>query len=417
MLYQRWRQIVHDQKSELALYDFSTERAWTFAELDHAAEEGLSVEPVRFPKGHSVEFLLEMQRAWRDGAKVCPLEPGQSAPAFASFPDGCSHFKLTSASTGAPRIVAFTEAQLAADAGHIVSTMGLRRDSPNLGMISLAHSYGFSNLILPLLLHGIPLVLAPAPLPVLVRRATDRFAPLTIPAVPALWRTWHDAGVLAAPVRLAISAGAPLPLALEEEVFAATGLKIHNFYGATECGGIAFDRSDKPRQDATCAGEPLEGVNLAVSEDGCLQIRSRAVGETYWPEPDDGLRDGCFQTSDVAELRERRVYLRGRLGDQINVSGRKLSPETVESALAEHPAVKQCLVFGVPEGGDLRGETIVACVEAAPGIASEQLRQFLMERLPSWQVPKQWWLVPSLSVNVRGKLSRAEWKRRFLERC
>jgi long-chain acyl-CoA synthetase len=41
--------------------------------------------------------------------------------------------------------------------------MGLRPDWPNLGVISLAYSYGFSNLVLPLLLHGIPLFLAPSP--------------------------------------------------------------------------------------------------------------------------------------------------------------------------------------------------------------------------------------------------------------
>ena len=52
--------------------------------------------------------------------------------------------------------------------------MGLRADWPNLGVISLAHSYGFSNLILPLLLHGIPLILAPAPLPEIIRRAAER---------------------------------------------------------------------------------------------------------------------------------------------------------------------------------------------------------------------------------------------------
>ena len=57
-----------------------------------------------------------------------------------------------------------------ADAENIVATMGLRPDWPNLGVISLAHSYGFSNLVLPLLLHGIPLILAPVPLPARLMR-------------------------------------------------------------------------------------------------------------------------------------------------------------------------------------------------------------------------------------------------------
>ena len=55
-----------------------------------------------------------------------------------------------------------------------MATMGLRPDWPNLGVISLAYSYGFSNLVLPLLLHGVPLFLAPSPLPVALRCAQQR---------------------------------------------------------------------------------------------------------------------------------------------------------------------------------------------------------------------------------------------------
>src|SRR5204863_4900590 len=112
--------------------------------------------------------------------------------------------------TGVPRLVAFTAPQLMADAGNIVQTMGLRPDWPNLGVISLAHSYGFSNLVLPLLLHGIPLLLLDSPLPEAVRRSAELHPAITLAAVPALWRAWHEASAIPANVRLAISAGAPL---------------------------------------------------------------------------------------------------------------------------------------------------------------------------------------------------------------
>jgi acyl-coenzyme A synthetase/AMP-(fatty) acid ligase len=129
---------------------------------------------------------------------------------------------------------------LVADVENIVTTMGLRPDWPNVGVISLAYSYGFSNLVLPLLLHGIPLFLAASPLPVALRGAAETQGDLTIAGVPALWHAWHKAGAILSNVRLAISAGAPLPLALEHDIFEAHGLKIHNFYGSTECGGISY---------------------------------------------------------------------------------------------------------------------------------------------------------------------------------
>jgi acyl-CoA synthetase (AMP-forming)/AMP-acid ligase II len=417
MLYERWQQIARAGQDQIALTDLTTGRRWTFCELASAAEAGAGSQgPVAFPRGVSAEFIFTVLRAWRANQVVCPLEPDQAAPVLAGdLPARLVHLKTTSATTGEPRLVGFTTAQLLADAQNIVITMGLRADWPNLGVISLAHSYGFSNLVLPLLLHGIPLVLVGGALPEAVRRAAASARALTLAAVPALWRTWHAADAIPAQVRLAISAGAPLPLALEQNVFAMRGLKIHNFYGSTECGGIAYDATAGPRLDAACVGSPLRNVAVSVTEEGCLEVRSGAVAETYWPGAAATLRGGVFHTSDLAEICFGLIYLRGRASDQINVAGRKVPPETIERALAAHPRVRECLVFGVPSAEAERGESIVACLAVRTEVTSETLRQFLMATLPAWQVPRQWWFVPSLGTNERGKLSRAEWRKRYLE--
>jgi acyl-CoA synthetase (AMP-forming)/AMP-acid ligase II len=416
MLYDRWRRIAREFAGKTALIDLSSQRQWNFSELARAAENSnSSPQGVVFPQGTSAEFVLSVLEGWKAGAVVCPLEQGQQVEAVQQVPPGCVHLKTTSASTGAPRLVAFGGEQLLADVNNIIATMGLRADWPNLAVISLAHSYGFSNLVLPLLLHGIPLILAHAPLPETLRQAGQRWSKLTVPAVPALWRTWLDAKALPASIQLAISAGAPLPLALEEEVFKDCGLKLHNFYGATECGGMAYDASGVPRSDAACAGSPMANVDLSVNEEGRLGVRSRAVGLTYWPEPSAELRDGFFQTSDLAQIQGGVVFLRGRRSDQINIAGRKVSPELIERVLASHGAVEECLVFGAPSP-DHRTEIIVACLSTRSAARVEELKRHLLERLPAWQVPREWWFVPSLQTNARGKLSRAEWRRRYLER-
>ena len=177
--------------------------------------------------------------------------------------------------------------------------MGLRRDWPNLGVISLAHSYGFSNLITPLLLHGIPLILAPSPLPETIRRAATETEFITLPAVPALWRTWLDANAIPKNLRLAISAGAPLPLQLEQEILKTCGIKIHNFYGATECGGIAYDAGDSPRNDGSCVGAAMKNVAVAIGENGCLEVRSNAVAEGYLEDGRWKMEDGERPISDA----------------------------------------------------------------------------------------------------------------------
>jgi long-chain acyl-CoA synthetase len=416
MLYERWRQVAQDTRNELALREIATGRAWTFGELARLAEGPLAPEQkVVYPQGHSAAFVLAVLQAWRWGAVVCPLEPDQAPPRVSLPPAPCCHLKLTSATTGEPRLIAFTAAQLMADADNIVTAMGLRPDWPNLGAISLAHSYGFSNLVLPLLLHGVPLILAPAPLPEMVRRAGEGLAALTLAGVPALWRAWHEARAIPTNVRLALSAGAPLPVKLEQAVYHAGGLKIHNFYGSSECGGIAYDTTETPRQADECVGQPMPNVSLRVSEAGPLEVRSPAVGDTYWPTPDKALGGGVFRTNDLAELRDGSVFLRGRAGEQINIAGRKVSPGVIERALREHPAVVECLVFGVPAEDLDRGELIVACLQATGRHQAGEFKAWLLDKIPAWQMPREWWFVDSLASNQRGKLPRAEWRRKFLE--
>lgn len=418
MLYQRWQRIARERADQIALIDLGANRGWTFAELENAAGRPASGPAgLRFPQGNTSDFILDVLGAWRDGAVVCPLEPGQTVAPVREPPGDIVHLKTTSATTGVARLVAFTAEELAADADNIVPTMGLRSDWPNLGVISLAHSYGFSNLVLPLLLHGIPLVLADSPLPEAIRRAASVVGHATLPAVPALWRAWRDADAIPRNVRLAISAGAPLPLSLEQEVFTKTGVKIHNFYGATECGGISYDRSSTPRIDATCVGAPMENVRLSINADGCLEVRSQAAGQTYWPDAAPNLGPGCYRTADLAEIVNGHVFLRGRASDQINVAGRKVSPEAIERALLKHPQVRDCLVFGAPSSDAGRGEMVVACVVpqsgASHGPGAEALKQFVLADLPAWQVPREWRFVESLAPNDRGKLSRAEWRARL----
>jgi acyl-CoA synthetase (AMP-forming)/AMP-acid ligase II len=421
MLYERWERIAAERGRAVAFSEMGGKMPWTFEMLAQKTRElKFPSRAINFPqlshdqpKPGLATFLMVTLHAWRFGNAICPLEPGQPRPELEDIPPGTALLKTTSATTGAARYVAFTEAQLAADADNIVATMGLRRDWTNLGVIPVAHSYGFSNLILPLLLHGIPLLRARSPLPEEVRQAAARAPDLTLPAVPAMWRAWHEAGAIPPNVRLAISAGAPLPLPLEREVFEQTGLKIHNFYGATECGGIAYDAGKKPRTDPACVGAPMKNVRLSTNKEGGLVVRSKAVGRSYWPDAAANLSRARYVTSDLGEIRGNRVYLRGRAGDVINVAGRKVSPEVIERALLTHSAVRECLVLGAPAPDASRGERIVACVVATPGTTAQVLKEHLLNELPAWQIPRDWHFLETLSPNQRGKLSRAEWRARL----
>ncbi len=420
MLYARWQQTLSLHRDEAAMVDAVSGATWTFAALQQSLDSlpalAAGALHVASMADGVLAFVIRTLWAWRDGAVLCPMErEGGCVPDVRGMPAGIAHLKMTSGSTGEPRTVMFRAGQLAADAENIRRTMGLDRACPNVAVISLAHSYGFSNVVLPLLLQGHPLMMVPDALPSSQRAACDRGCRVTVPAVPAMWRAWWKSGLIKdMPIALAISAGAPLPLEVERGVFEETGVKIHNFFGSSECGGIAYDRTYTPREDAALAGTAMDGVTLGLREGGRLVVESAAAGEGYWPSGDESLGGGRFVTTDLVELQDGAVLMRGRVSDAINIAGRKLNPTEVEAALLSCEGVRHCVVFGAPSADAARFEDTIACVNAAEDITPARLSSWLGERLQTWQLPRKYWLCPELTPNGRGKISRTEWRERWL---
>ncbi len=410
--FERWNAVVAAQGDRTAVTDAATGEAWSFSQLAALGRDAPDVPPVLLTGATGLAFLIDVLRAWRCGSVLVPDDAGGLAvPSPAVLPEQTCHLKVTSGSTGTRRMVAFTAEQLAADVRQIVRTMGLHAEQPNLGVISMAHSYGFSSLVLPLLWHGIPLRLAGSPLPQAIRAALTGTPPVTLPAVPAMWRAWHQAGVDFSGVRTAISAGAPLPLSLEQEVHTHCGLKIHNFYGCSECGGIAYDATTAPRTAAGAAGTAMDGVRLSQRGER-LVVHSAAaglgcVGEEPW-EP------GTFETGDLAHMDAAgQVHLAGRVGETISVAGYKVAPAMVEEVLLRVPGVRHCVVFGVPSTDVFRQEEVVACIHHADSLTLDDIKPALAQ-LPAACIPRHWQTCPDLAPDSRGKLSRAHWREWWL---
>ncbi len=436
-LYERWLKVAAAAGDQKALTDVASGRVWTFSELCQQAEDAPRArERVLFARGFSVDLVFETLRAWRDGRVLCPVD-GDSRPGvelFEGLPEEICHVKITSGSTAGPRLVIFRPEQLEADVDKIVATMGLRPEWTNLGAISLAHSYGFSNLVLPLLLHAIPLIWLGDPIPEVARTALAGYDAFTVPAVPALWRLWHKAEVIKPCLKLAISAGAPLGVDLEREIFETSGVKIHNFYGSSECGGIAYDASEEPRENPELAGRAMKNTFLSVNEaTGCLEVRGPSVAEGYWPpaspeEPEEAgggaqaqLSGGVFRTTDLARVRVENgdanrpaVYLSGRSDDVIIVAGKKVSPARVESVILRHPSVRHCVVFGIHSPDRERVQEVVACVSGNE-VELDRLRRETGEDLAGFERPRHWYICQDLEPDARGKISRRVWRERFLE--
>jgi long-chain acyl-CoA synthetase len=216
-------------------------------------------------------------------------------------------------------------------------------------------------------------------------------------------------------LRLCISAGAPLSIAVAKKFRSKFNLAIHSFYGASECGGICYDR-DATNPSEGFIGEAMKGVTLEMVDPKesatQVRVRSAAVGDGYFPEPDkEKLGDGIFIPDDLLGRDSSGFKIVGRISDVINVAGKKVNPAEVEAQLLRFTGVRQAVVFGRKSA--LRNEEVSACVVAAPDISESDLLRFCRGTLSTWQVPKRIFIVNTIPTNERGKISRRELSRRF----
>src|SRR5215831_14141503 len=332
-----------------------------------------------------------------------------------------SLLKLTSGTTAAPRAIRFRSHQLLADCNQICDTMDISDDDLNFGVIPVSHSYGFSNLLTPLMVRGVPMVVSCDRTPRAVLTDLARTGATVFPGTPVFYQAFCDMGdVPPLPkLRLCISAGAPLSRAVAKKFFEKFKQPIHSFYGASECGGICYDDDGTMFEDRL-VGAPLEGVEVelidATEAASQIRVRSAAVSEGYFPDADERkLGNGVFVPDDLLARHNSALKIVGRVSDVINVAGKKVNPAEVEAHLLRFKGVRQAVVFGRPTGAGLRNEEVTACVLASPDVTESDLVRFCRTALSTWQVPKRIFVVDKIPTNERGKVSRRELARQFSE--
>ena len=320
--------------------------------------------------------------------------------------------KITSGTTGAPRAVRFRESQLLADCRNICATMGIRPDDLNFGVIPFSHSYGFSNLIAPLLYQGTRLLCSTDRMPRAVYNHLQSCGATVFPGTPALFQALSSLSDVGEPlsIRLCISAGAPLAPEIARQFHRRFGLKIHSFYGSSECGGIAYDRSEDPERPSGFVGNPLDGVQVSKIDDDRIAVRGPNVADGYFPNSDTSALDGMqFVPGDIIEWSNLGMQLIGRVSDFVNIAGKKVHPAIIEEHLRKLPGVIDAIVFGIPSA--TRNEELVAYVVASNAVSRQLLETHCREGLSGWQVPREFQIVPELPFNQRGKINRSELSR------
>jgi long-chain acyl-CoA synthetase len=327
--------------------------------------------------------------------------------------------KLTSGSTGLPKATSTAERHLVIDTEHIVQAMGIGAADVQMAAIPLTHAYGIGNLMMPVFLQGTAIVLRESFVPQRFVEDASSYSATVFHGVPFMFD--HFIAHLppgAWPRRLGvlISAGARLETTTTAAFLGSFGVKIHSFYGTSEVGGIAYDDSSALPDDGT-VGRPLDGVTVSLLPEegappggGRIHVDSAAVSSGYaGGEPfDSGGRGSGFLTGDFGRFNPHGVLsLTGRVSSFINVAGRKVQPEEVETVLRQMPGVADVRVLGATDA--VRGEQIVACLVPGNGaITALAVRQFAAARLAPYKVPRAIVVLDRIPLNARGKTDRRE---------
>lgn len=299
----------------------------------------------------------------------------------------------TSGTSGAPKPVTLTFANLLWSALGSAAALGVEPDDTWLCTLPLSHVGGLSIVVRSAicathaLVHGsfdAERALA----------ALDTENVTLISLVPTTLRRLLDAGLQDPPgLRCALLGGAPVPGELLRRARAA-GVPVAQTYGLTEaCSQVT---TQAPRDCAPDAGPPLFCTRVRIAADGEIHVSGPTVaGGAELATGDLGRLDG-----------EGRLTVTGRKADTIVTGGENVAPTEIEAVLAEHPAVAEAAVHGRDD--PTWGEAVVATVVLRPGAAAtgDQLRGHCAARLAAFKVPKEIRFADALPRTRSGKLLR-----------
>ncbi|GBE67967.1 acyl-CoA synthetase [Mycobacterium sp. MFM001] len=215
----------------------------------------------------------------------------------------------------------------------------------------------------------------------------------------------------------------PVSRSVAETVTRRTGVGWVPAYGTTELPVIACNPLDAARLDSV--GRPVDGVEVRVvslqtgepvgpGEVGEIQARSESLMAGYLPctATRDALCDGWYRTGDVGSLdSDGWLRITDRSKEMIKVRGFQVAPAEIEAVLHGHPAVKDCAVFGVPDG--LNGEAIVAAVSTVAEVDAAELTSRVEEQLASYKRLSRVVFVSDIPRLPSGKVLRRVLKEKY----
>ena len=377
------------------------------AEAAHAAAPDGTV-PIRVTgSGPAIDFTTDS-----------PVEPTSGRPE----PDDVALVLHTSGTTSRPKIVPLRQRNLARSARNIAASLALSSGDRSLNVMPLFHIHGLMASLLAPLSAGGSVVCTPGFDAFKFHGWIEQLRPTYYSAVP----TMHQMVLARAPedrgtsLRFVRSSSASLPESVLEDLRDLFGVPVIEAYGMTEASHQMTANPLPPGAAKPSSVGLATGIEVAVLDDdnqplgpgerGEVSIRGATVVEGYENNPtanEAAFTDGWFRTGDQGMLDdEGYLFLTGRLKEQINRGGEKISPLEIDEVLLRHPAVAQAVAFGVPHAklGEEVGAAIV--LNAGAETTEREIRDHVSQHLAAFKVPKQVLFLDEIPKGATGKIQR-----------
>ncbi len=345
-------------------------------------------------------------------------------------PDDIAHIAYTSGPAFRPRGVMLSHQCLVTEAA--ISGDGFQqtdKDVELLFALPLHHVVGLVCILLTSISKGSTVVMLPG-LAMSSLMGTIEKERVTIfmgvPFVYALMvRMAEEEGVRhdLSSLRLCASAGAPLPIDIMVRFKQLFGFDIVQFWGLTEAVAHVtcqpLDGSGKPGS----VGKALPGWKVRVVDDNGKELPPDQSGEIivsgpimkgYYNNPQataEEIKNGWLYTGDIGKLdRDGELFILGRKKEMIIVKGQNIYPSDIEDVLHIHPKIAEAAVVGIPDR--LSDETVRVVISLKEGeVATElEIKQFCLEHVANYKVPKQIIFMDSLPKTATGKIRKEDLK-------